>query len=63
MKELLMIAYFYPPLGGVGPLRPLKFSRYLHEHGWNTTVLSVSNDMDTPEMKLWLSKCHVDSEL
>ncbi|MFX1483541.1 MAG: glycosyltransferase [Promethearchaeota archaeon] len=44
MKDLLMIAYYYPPLGGVGVLRPLGFSKYLPEFGWNTTVLSVGND-------------------
>jgi len=39
-----MIAYYYPPLGGIGALRPLHFSRYLGEFGWNTTVLTVLND-------------------
>ncbi len=43
-KELLMIAYHYPPHGGIGVLRALHFSRYLSEFGWNTTVVSVSND-------------------
>ena len=44
MKNLLMIAYYYPPLGGVGVFRPLQFSKYLPEFGWNTTVVSVGND-------------------
>lgn len=39
-----MIAYYYPPLGGIGALRPLHFSKYLEEFGWNTTVVSVSNE-------------------
>ena len=39
-----MIAYHYPPHGGIGVLRALHFSRYLSEFGWNTTVVSVSND-------------------
>jgi len=43
-KELLLIAYHYPPHGGIGVLRALHFSRYLSEFGWNTTVVSVSND-------------------
>ncbi len=44
MKDLLMIAYYYPPLGGVGSLRPLQFSRYLPEFGWNPSIVTVSND-------------------
>jgi glycosyltransferase involved in cell wall biosynthesis len=39
-----MIAYHYPPHGGIGVLRALHFSRYLLEFGWNTSVISVSND-------------------
>ncbi len=56
MKELLMIAYYYPPLGGIGSLRPLKFSRYLSEYGWNTTVLTVLNDPDYTKDETLLSE-------
>lgn len=38
-----MIAYFFPPLGGSGSLRPLKLAKYLPENGWNPVVLTVSN--------------------
>jgi glycosyltransferase involved in cell wall biosynthesis len=44
MKNVLMIAYYYPPLGGVGSLRPLQFSRYLPEFGWVPSIVTVSND-------------------
>ena len=43
MKTVLMIAYFFPPLGGVGAQRITKFVRYLPEWGWQPVVLSVSN--------------------
>jgi glycosyltransferase involved in cell wall biosynthesis len=39
-----MVAYYYPPLGGIGALRPLQFSRYLPEYGWRSSILSVAND-------------------
>jgi Glycosyltransferase Family 4 len=40
-KRVLFIAYFFPPLGGAGVQRSLKFSRYLTEFGWDPTVLTV----------------------
>jgi glycosyltransferase involved in cell wall biosynthesis len=43
MKKVLMIAYNYPPIGGVGIIRTLKFSKYLSEYGWKPYVLTVKN--------------------
>lgn len=40
MKRVLYIAYFFPPLGGAGVQRTLKFVRYLPEHGWQATVVT-----------------------
>jgi len=40
---LLMIAYHYPPMGGAGVQRAQKFARYLPEHGWIPTVLTVKH--------------------
>jgi len=41
MKHVLFIAYFFPPLGGGGVQRSLKFVRYLPENGWMPIVLTV----------------------
>ncbi|MDZ7724388.1 MAG: glycosyltransferase family 4 protein [candidate division KSB1 bacterium] len=41
MKKLLMISYYFPPLGMGGTQRPAKFAKYLHEFGWQPTVLTV----------------------
>lgn len=41
MKTLLFIAYFFPPLGGGGVQRSLKFARYLPDHGWQPLVLTA----------------------
>ncbi len=41
MKKVLIIAYYFPPLGGGGVQRPLQWARYLPENGWLPTVLTV----------------------
>ncbi|HUR85623.1 MAG TPA: glycosyltransferase [Solirubrobacteraceae bacterium] len=39
-RRVLIVAYYFPPLGGVGSLRALGFARHLPEHGWETEVLA-----------------------
>lgn len=41
MRRILYIAYAFPPCGGAGVQRSAKFVRYLPEHGWLPTVLTV----------------------
>lgn len=42
-RRLLAIAYHFPPIqGSSGVLRTLAFARYLEDHDWNTTILTVS---------------------
>ena len=41
MKHLLIISYFFPPLGGPGVQRAQKFVKYLPEFGWEPIVLTV----------------------
>jgi len=49
-RRVLIISYLFPPIGGIGVQRPLKFTRYLREYGWEPVVLttdeaySVQND-------------------
>lgn len=45
MKKVLMIAYDYPPLGGGGVFRTLKFTKYLPQFGFKPYVLTVKNAM------------------
>jgi len=42
MKQVLIIAYYFPPMGLSGIQRTLKFVKYLPEYGWHPTVLTVS---------------------
>lgn len=43
VRRVLCIAYFYPPSGGAGVQRPLKFTKYLPSFGWQPHVLTVSD--------------------
>jgi|GEM_PF-504237 len=40
-RRVLLIAYYFPPLGGAGVGRPLQLAKYLPEHGWECDVLTV----------------------
>ena len=42
MRRVLVVAFHYPPDNtSTGVLRTLKFTQYLHEHSWASTVLTV----------------------
>lgn len=41
MKRVLVLAYFFPPLGGGGCQRTLKLVRYLEPLGWSATVVTA----------------------
>lgn len=43
MKRLLVLAYFFPPLGGGGCQRTLKLVRYLEPQGWAATVVTAAD--------------------
>lgn len=43
VHRVLMIAYYFPPLGLSGVQRTLKFAKYLPAHGWEPTVLTVED--------------------
>lgn len=39
-KKLLLITYYWPPCGGPGALRPVKFAKYLPEFGIQPVILT-----------------------
>jgi glycosyltransferase involved in cell wall biosynthesis len=59
MKRVLIITYYWPPSGGIGVLRCLKFAKYLRQFGWEPIIYTASNpqypyidhsnDKDIPE--------------
>ncbi len=42
-KKVLVITYYWPPCGGIGVLRNLKFVKYLRDFGWEPIVYTVEN--------------------
>jgi len=44
LKRVLLVTYYFPPSGGPGVQRALKFARYLPEYGWEPVVLTVRSD-------------------
>lgn len=54
-KKVLIISYYWPPAGGSGVQRALKFVKYLPEMGWDPIVYTPSNG-EMPEQDLSLMK-------
>ncbi|MEK7670603.1 MAG: glycosyltransferase, partial [Bacteroidota bacterium] len=40
-RRVLVVAYYFPPMGLSGVQRTLKFVKYLPQYGWKPTVLTV----------------------
>lgn len=47
MKKVLIISYYWPPSGGAGVQRWLKFAKYLHAYGWQPIIYTPENP-ETP---------------
>lgn len=43
MKKVLVITYYWPPSGGAGVQRWLKFVKYLRSYGWEAVVYTPEN--------------------
>ena len=51
MRRVLFVTYYFPPSGGPGVQRSLKFTKYLPEFGWMPTVLTVKpEDASYPDL-------------
>lgn len=42
-RRVLLVSYFFPPVGGVSVPRVTAIARHLPSHGWATTVLAPEN--------------------
>lgn len=42
-KKILIITYYWPPAGGPGVQRWLKFAKYLPDFGWNPVIYTPEN--------------------
>ena len=53
-KRILVITYYWPPSGGAGVQRWLKFTKYLPEFGWDPIVFTPENpDFDLKDESLF----------
>lgn len=53
MKRALIITYYWPPSGGSGVQRWVKFSKYLPEYGWQPVIYTPENpDLTTRDRTL-----------
>ncbi len=63
MKRVLIITYYWPPSGGAGVQRWLKFTKYLPEQGWQPVVYTPENPeapVDDPSL---LEDIHPKAEI
>lgn len=63
MKRVLIITYYWPPSGGAGVQRWLKFSKYLPEFGWQPVVYTVENGELPSEDKSLMSDIPDEAEI
>jgi hypothetical protein len=45
VRRVLIVAYYFPPIGGIGSIRLARFASLLPDLGWEPTVLAPR---DTP---------------
>jgi glycosyltransferase involved in cell wall biosynthesis len=55
LKKVLIITYYWPPSGGSGVQRWVKFTKYLRQFGWEPIIYTVENG-EYPEIDLSLQK-------
>ena len=48
-----MIAYYFPPLGGIGSVRATRFAEHLPEFGWEAKVIAprLGTHHEDPELR------------
>lgn len=63
MKRVLVITYYWPPVGGSGVQRWVKFAKYLPSEGWQPVIYTPSNpDMGSVDESL-LSEIPAEAEI
>lgn len=62
-KRVLIITYYWPPSGGAGVQRWLKFAKYLPEFGWQPVVYTVENGELPSEDKSLLKDIPKEAEV
>ena len=63
MKKVLIITYYWPPSGGAGVQRWLKFSKYLPEFGWQPVIYTPDNPESPIDDPSLLKDIHPDTQV
>jgi len=63
VKKVLIITYYWPPSGGAGVQRWLKFSKYLPENGWKPIIYTPENPEYPAVDENLLSDVHPEVEV
>ncbi len=63
MRKLLIITYYWPPLGGSGVQRWLKFTKYLPRFNWSPIVYTPENPYAELIDKLLLDEVSNETEV
>ena len=63
MKKVLIISYYWPPSGGSGVQRWLKFAKYLPKNNWKPIIYTPENPYNEIEDKALLNDIPVEVEV
>src|SRR4051794_8746832 len=59
MRRLLVVAYYFPPIGGIGSIRLVRFGEHPPEFGWGAPVLAPQGAPHAAEPRLSYPEEHV----
>lgn len=59
MRRVLIVAYYFPPVGGIGSIRLARFASLLPEFGWDPTVLAPHSTPHVADPNLVFSEDQV----
>lgn len=63
MKRVLVITYYWPPTGGSGVQRWVKFAKYLKEEGWQPVIYTPENPEQLAVDESLLGEIPADCEI
>ena len=63
MKNILIIATYFPPMGGVGTVRVAKYVKYLKTFNWKPTVITIDQEHITNYDETLLKDIDKDIEI
>src|SRR3954470_15891554 len=59
VPKVLVVAYYFPPIGGIGSIRLKRFAELLPQSGWQPTVLAPRDTPHPSDQQLSFPEEHV----